>query len=330
MYSFFPSIIFVISIYAIPSLLKLKWVNGTFSKSNVSRSGDFDALMEIQRLRNRMIGAFLSCLISYFWCYYIIKQYCESKHEIDVIGCEHVNMDWFQQSKWSIFGGFSTVSDSFTEYLIKMIKTISIILSLFMGPIYVDFIDRFGQAQTTQDRRSSLENRLDTMLFVRNIAVAPIVEEWTYRVCVLLPWRISGISPELMVFASPVYFGAAHLHHFIQRYKESEPLIQALITTIVQFVYTTVFGWISTYIYICTGSWVCSVLAHALCNWFGLPDFSVLAASNYRYKMKPSGLMRFFHQVAAVRLVYFSGLLFFGYFLSQLPTNNGIIITTDR
>ena len=38
-----------------------------------------------------------------------------------------------------------------------------------------------------------------------------------------------------------------------------------------QFVFTTVFGWYSTYIFLCTGHLVGPVAVHIFCNWMGFP-----------------------------------------------------------
>jgi prenyl protein peptidase len=74
-----------------------------------------------------------------------------------------------------------------------------------------------------------------------------------------------------IVVVAPIFFGSAHLHHAISRWHQA-PLRTILLQTVVQFMYTSVFGAYSAYIYLRTGSVVAIVLSHAFCNGMGLPD----------------------------------------------------------
>lgn len=51
---------------------------------------------------------------------------------------------------------------------------------------------------------------------------------------------------------------------------------------VVQYTYTTVFGWYVTWLLLRTGSLAPPILVHAFCNWLGMPDFGrmVSAARN--------------------------------------------------
>lgn len=49
------------------------------------------------------------------------------------------------------------------------------------------------------------------------------------------------------------------------------PLLPILVRSLLQFAYTTLFGWYATFVFLRTGSVVAVVLAHAFCNWCGLP-----------------------------------------------------------
>ena len=49
------------------------------------------------------------------------------------------------------------------------------------------------------------------------------------------------------------------------------PLLPALLRTLFQFAYTTLFGWYANFVFVRTGSLPAVVLAHAFCNWMGLP-----------------------------------------------------------
>ncbi len=48
-----------------------------------------------------------------------------------------------------------------------------------------------------------------------------------------------------------------------------------------QFTYTTIFGWYATHMFLQTGHLLSPVLAHALCNYLGLPPFTAMARSRH-------------------------------------------------
>jgi prenyl protein peptidase len=90
----------------------------------------------------------------------------------------------------------------------------------------------------------------------------------------IIPLHIlAKISPGRIVFTAPLYFGIAHVHHFYE-FRLTHPdtsILAVLFRSVFQFGYTTIFGWYATFIYLRTGSLPAVVLAHAFCNWCGLP-----------------------------------------------------------
>lgn len=78
-----------------------------------------------------------------------------------------------------------------------------------------------------------------------------------------------------IVFLTPIIFGLAHVHHFYEfRITHPHtPVIAALLRSLLQFSYTTLFGGYVTFIYMRTGSLLSVILVHAFCNWRGLPRF---------------------------------------------------------
>ncbi|KAF5859038.1 hypothetical protein ETB97_003474 [Aspergillus alliaceus] len=107
----------------------------------------------------------------------------------------------------------------------------------------------------------------------RNYVAGPVTEEIMFR-SVIVPLHIlSKVPPSRIVFAAPLYFGIAHVHHFYE-FRLTHPdtsVLAALLRSIFQFGYTTIFGWYVTFIYLRTGSLLAVILAHAFCNWCGLP-----------------------------------------------------------
>jgi prenyl protein peptidase len=84
---------------------------------------------------------------------------------------------------------------------------------------------------------------------------------------------MAHLSPTRIVFMTPLYFGIAHVPHLYEfRLTHPEtPLVLAIFRTVVQFSYTTVFGWLATFIYLRTGSLPAVILVHSFCNACGLP-----------------------------------------------------------
>lgn len=92
----------------------------------------------------------------------------------------------------------------------------------------------------------------------------------------LIPLHIlAHVSPGRITFLSPLYFGIAHIHHFYEfRLTHPDtPALAALLRSLFQFGYTTIFGWYATFLYLRTGSLPAVVLVHSFCNWCGLPRF---------------------------------------------------------
>lgn len=102
---------------------------------------------------------------------------------------------------------------------------------------------------------------------------SPITEELLFRSLLVPLHLVSHLSPARLILLTPLYFGIAHVHHFYE-YSLTHPhtpLFPALVRSLVQFAYTTVFGWYATFIFLRTASLPAVVLAHSYCNWCGLP-----------------------------------------------------------
>ncbi|KAI5280602.1 hypothetical protein KEM54_003613, partial [Ascosphaera aggregata] len=86
---------------------------------------------------------------------------------------------------------------------------------------------------------------------------------------------VSDMPPTRIVFVTPLYFGIAHVHHLIESRlcDPTSPWLPLIIRTVVQFAYTTVFGWYETFLYLRTGSLLAVCLVHSFCNINGLPRF---------------------------------------------------------
>lgn len=75
------------------------------------------------------------------------------------------------------------------------------------------------------------------------------------------------------IFLSPLVFGLAHVHHLYE-FRITHPTVSlpmALLRSVFQLGYTTLFGAYATFLYLRTGSLLAVVVVHMLCNTMGLP-----------------------------------------------------------
>ncbi|KAJ5139041.1 CAAX amino terminal protease [Penicillium bovifimosum] len=124
-------------------------------------------------------------------------------------------------------------------------------------------------------RRSKLSESLGGWIGWRNYVAGPFTEEVLFRSAIVPLHLLAHTSPSRIVFIAPLYFGIAHVHHFYEfRLTHPDtPAFAALLRSLFQFGYTTVFGWYATFVFLRTGSLLAVVLIHSFCNWCGLPRF---------------------------------------------------------
>jgi len=114
---------------------------------------------------------------------------------------------------------------------------------------------------------------------LRNIFVAPFVEEFVFRAC-MLPMLTTCMGIKIGVLVCPLFFGVAHLHHLVEWYRwRQQPLLHAILVTSVQFCYTSLFGLYSAFLFIRIGHLASPVVSHMFCNYMGLPDIEALTKS---------------------------------------------------
>mmetsp|Transcript_1651 Transcript_1651/g.4093 ORF Transcript_1651/g.4093 Transcript_1651/m.4093 type:complete len:297 (-) Transcript_1651:792-1682(-) len=112
----------------------------------------------------------------------------------------------------------------------------------------------------------------------RNLFVAPLCEEWVFRACMAPLLRLQGYSELATVFITPLFFSVAHLHHLHDLITyQGFPLAQALLTVLFQSLYTAIFGWYATWLFLRSQSVTSVFVVHAFCNWMGLPNFPLMA-----------------------------------------------------
>ena len=144
---------------------------------------------------------------------------------------------------------------------------------LFAGPLFERAIIESGWRDWIKG--TELHETLRSWIGWRNFVAGPVTEEMLFR-SLLIPLHLLILpapSPSTLIFATPLYFGIAHVHHFYE-YTLTHPftsIIPALLRSLLQFGYTTVFGWYATFLFLRTGSVWALVVVHSFCNWMGLP-----------------------------------------------------------
>ncbi|OAA54396.1 CaaX prenyl proteinase Rce1 [Cordyceps fumosorosea ARSEF 2679] len=140
---------------------------------------------------------------------------------------------------------------------------------LFAGPLYESLLIDGGWRHLG----SGLQHLWRSWPEWRNIVAGPVTEECLFRSAVVPLLVLAKASPVHTIFLSPLVFGVAHMHHFYEfRLTNPEvPIWVALLRTVIQLAYTSVFGAYVTFLFLRTGSLLAVVLVHAFCNSLGLP-----------------------------------------------------------
>lgn len=101
----------------------------------------------------------------------------------------------------------------------------------------------------------------------------PVSEEIVWRSLMVPLHLLAHFTEKQIVFLTPLYFGIAHVHHLYEFHitHPEVPMLMATLRSLFQFTYTSLFGFFATFLYLRTGNVYTCILAHAFCNWMGLP-----------------------------------------------------------
>lgn len=145
---------------------------------------------------------------------------------------------------------------------------------LFLGPLCVQIWNGVWRIYIAP---SYWINSFKDLIWIRNHIVAPLSEEFTYRAC-MMPVLLLKFSTSTAIMITPLFFGVAHLHHMVERIRTGIDKRTAIIISSFQFVYTTIFGIYSAYLFVRTGHFMAPFIAHAFCNHMGFPDINDLVS----------------------------------------------------
>jgi len=179
---------------------------------------------------------------------------------------------------------------------------------LFLGPLFGAYLGKQLPGQRNWMWQSHVEARFLSLQGIRNYCVGPATEEIVFRACVLAVYHLSGASKTRMIFLAPLTFGLAHVHHAWETYNRygrgPQALRIALVATLFQLGYTTLFGFHASYLFLRTGSILPPITAHIFCNIMGIPEIAYELKSFPRYK-------------TAIITTYLIGIIGFAYTLPR-------------
>ncbi|KAK9731365.1 Type II CAAX prenyl endopeptidase Rce1-like [Popillia japonica] len=208
-------------------------------------------------IKKRFLSVFIVMLISPAFVYFAINKETLEKRTL-----------------WHILG---LRTDGLLQALLL---PLFLTMVLFTGPIYMQ---RYNGSLKMYADPSYWTTNIRNLIWLRNHIVAPLAEEFTYRSC-MLPILLQCFSPMTAVFVCPLFFGAGHFHHVIEKMKKGMKFKHAMMVSCFHCFYTTIFGIYSAYLLLRTGHFASAFIVHAFCNHMGFPEFHELV--NYEKKQK--------------------------------------------
>ncbi|KAG5653161.1 hypothetical protein H0H81_002003 [Sphagnurus paluster] len=186
---------------------------------------------------------------------------------------------------------------------------------LFLGPLYAMYLGENLPFQAKWSFQGDVVSKFLSWQGIRNYVMAPITEEIVFRACVIAVYYMSGASTKRIIFLGPLSFGLAHVHHAwdtFNRYgRTASAAKRALLMSLFQLAYTTLFGFHCSYLFLRTASIYPPISAHVFCNIMGLPDLM------WELREHP-------HRRAAIIFMYVLGVVGFVYTLEPWTRFGGL------
>ncbi|KAB5593474.1 CAAX prenyl protease [Ceratobasidium theobromae] len=149
---------------------------------------------------------------------------------------------------------------------------------LYLGPIYTAWLDRSLPFMNRWSYKDDVVGRFASWIGIRNYSMSPLTEELVFRSCIIGVAKLAGVGQRKIIFLTPLWFGLAHIHHAREQFnrfgRTKLALQQALVISMIQTGYTTLFGWYASFLFLRTGSVITPTLAHTFCNIMGMPTIT--------------------------------------------------------
>ncbi|PSN67841.1 hypothetical protein BS50DRAFT_492445 [Corynespora cassiicola Philippines] len=149
--------------------------------------------------------------------------------------------------------------------LLDTARTMLLVAILFAGPLFEHGIVE-GEWEDWIRCRG---------MYNTNMSQGPVSEELIWRALIIPLHVLAQFSGKQIIFLTPLYFGIAHIHHLYEfrLTHRQTPLLFAVLRSLFQFTYTSLFGFFAAFVFVRTGNVFSAILAHSFCNWMGLPRF---------------------------------------------------------
>eukprot|EP00128_Syssomonas_multiformis_P001281 Colp12_sorted_trinity150504_noHs@27770 len=146
---------------------------------------------------------------------------------------------------------------------------------LFSGPLLLSFLEKELPHQHPCGFVEFMKLCFGDIHWWRDTVVAATTEEFVFRACLIPPF-VSAFGTTSTIFLSPLFFGVAHVHHlYTQRHKRGKDLLQAVLVTVFQLAYTTLFGGLMAFVFLRTGHLLPAIFVHSFCNSMGFPRLDI-------------------------------------------------------
>eukprot|EP00397_Hematodinium_sp_SG-2012_P064248 GEMP01090444.1.p1 GENE.GEMP01090444.1~~GEMP01090444.1.p1 ORF type:complete len:177 (+),score=16.32 GEMP01090444.1:311-841(+) len=115
-------------------------------------------------------------------------------------------------------------------------------------------------------------------MYLRTYLIAPAAEEVVFRGCIGRALLAQGCAFRTVVWFGPALFVVAHLRDIVSLAKmclmrQKVPLIR-IAESIIPLFFKQIFGMLSMFLLLRTGSVIAVIFAHSFCNYMGFPSFS--------------------------------------------------------
>ncbi|EIM88052.1 uncharacterized protein STEHIDRAFT_55231 [Stereum hirsutum FP-91666 SS1] len=164
--------------------------------------------------------------------------------------------------------------------------------ALYLGPLYAQYLSKELPLMAHWSYREHIADTFFHWRGCRNFLVGPLSEELAWRSCVICVYHLAGASTNFLIFFTPLSFGAAHLHHAWEVYNQfgrtSQALKNAILSTVFQFTYTTLFGFHCAFLFVRSGSVIPPLLAHIFCNVMGVPQLQAELKRHVHHRTRTS------------------------------------------
>jgi prenyl protein peptidase len=158
--------------------------------------------------------------------------------------------------------------------VLSALAPVALTATLFLGPLV-----EFAVTSCACAAAHAAQHRI---IVARNLAVAPVVEEWVFRASLLPLLALAGASHAGALLCAAALFGAAHAHHYAEYRRRGLSPRSAASTVGGILAFTSAFALITAHAFLRTGSVAGVIGAHALANAMGPPSFAFVNDERHR------------------------------------------------